>query len=78
MTELEVIQQRLQELEIIAHKSGLSMEFMVMAFKRQCVISALQRNGWNQCKAAAEMGRHRNSLSRDMQEMGINRPRKSA
>ena len=42
-------------------------------FRRGFIRSALLRHGGNQVRAAAEMGVHRNSLARTMQELGMPR-----
>jgi Fis family transcriptional regulator, factor for inversion stimulation protein len=68
----DVIQKHLQQLEIMAKHVHLSLEQMVELLKRQFIVAALQRNGGNQCKAARELGKHRNTLSRDLAQMNLN------
>lgn len=76
-TTTEVIatfQTQLCTLEENAHRVGLSYDFLLMAAKRQFIIGALQRNKWNQCRAARDLHMHRNTLSRTMAELKIIAP----
>jgi DNA-binding NtrC family response regulator len=47
-------------------------EDAVREFKRQYLREVLVANRGNQCKAAEELGIHRNTLSRAMAELGLN------
>lgn len=44
--------------------------------RRQLLITALERDGWNQSQVARKLGIHRNTLTRMMAECDIQRPRK--
>jgi Fis family transcriptional regulator len=54
------------------HSTGIRYEDAVREFKRQYLREVLAANRGNQCKAAEELGIHRNTLSRTMAELGIN------
>ena len=53
------------------HSSGIPYEEAVREFKRQYLREVLVANRGNQCKAAEELGMHRNTLSRAMSELGL-------
>jgi Fis family transcriptional regulator, factor for inversion stimulation protein len=53
------------------HSTGIRYEDAVREFKRQYLREVLAANRGNQCKAAEELGIHRNTLSRTMAELGI-------
>lgn len=63
-----------RELEILVkqmHSLNIPYDEAVRAFKRQYLREILLANRGNQCKAAVEMGIHRNTLSRTMNELGL-------
>jgi Fis family transcriptional regulator len=53
------------------HSSGVRYDDAVREFKRQYLREVLVANRGNQCKAAEELGIHRNTLSRAMAELGL-------
>ena len=53
------------------HSSGVPYEEAVREFKRQYLREVLVAHRGNQCKAAEELGMHRNTLSRAMAELGL-------
>ncbi len=53
------------------HSSGVRYEDAVREFKRQYLREVLVSHRGNQCKAAEELGMHRNTLSRAMAELGL-------
>lgn len=53
------------------HSSGIPYEDAVREFKRQYLREVLVAHKGNQCKAAEELGMHRNTLSRCMAELGL-------
>lgn len=53
------------------HSTGIRYEEAVREFKRQYLREVLAANRGNQCKAAEELGIHRNTLSRTMAELGL-------
>ncbi|MGD0938583.1 MAG: helix-turn-helix domain-containing protein [Terracidiphilus sp.] len=63
-----------RELDILVtqmHSSGIRYEEAVREFKRQYLRQVLLAHRGNQCKAAEEMGIHRNTLSRTMAELDL-------
>ena len=63
-----------RELEILVtqmHSTGIPYEEAVREFKRQYLREVLIAHKGNQCKAADELGMHRNTLSRTMAELGL-------
>jgi Fis family transcriptional regulator, factor for inversion stimulation protein len=64
-----------RELDILVthmHSSGIRYEDAVREFKKRYLLEVLMANRGNQCKAAEELGMHRNTLSRSMAELGLN------
>ena len=53
------------------HSSGVRYEDAVREFKKQYLREVLMAHRGNQCKAAEELGMHRNTLSRTMAELGL-------
>ena len=53
------------------HSSGIPYEHAVREFKRQYLREVLVAHKGNQCKAAEELGMHRNTLSRAMAELDL-------
>ena len=53
------------------HSSGVRYDDAVREFKKQYLREVLVAHKGNQCKAAEEMGMHRNTLSRAMRELGL-------
>ena len=53
------------------HSSGVHYGEAVREFKKQYLREVLVAHRGNQCKAAAELGMHRNTLSRLMAELSL-------
>jgi DNA-binding NtrC family response regulator len=53
------------------HSTGIPYEEAVREFKRQYLREVLLKHRGNQCKAAEELGMHRNTLSRAMSELDL-------
>ena len=53
------------------HSSGIGYEDAVREFKKQYLREVLVAHRGNQCKAAEELGMHRNTLSRAMAELKL-------
>jgi len=53
------------------HSSGIRYEEAVREFKKHYLREVLVAHRGNQCKAAEELGMHRNTLSRAMAELGL-------
>lgn len=66
------VRRELDSLVTQMHSSGIRYEDAVREFKRQFLREVLVANRGNQCKAAEELGMHRNTLSRAMAELGLN------
>jgi Fis family transcriptional regulator, factor for inversion stimulation protein len=54
------------------HNAGVSYTDAVKQFKRRYIYEVLSQHKGNQCKAAAELGMHRNTLSRTLAELDMN------
>ena len=65
------MRRELDSLVIQMHSSGIRYDDAVREFKRQYLREVLVANRGNQCKAAEELGIHRNTLSRTMAELGL-------
>ncbi len=66
------MKRELESLVIQMHSSGVHYDEAVREFKKQYLREVLVANRGNQCKAAEELGMHRNTLSRTMAELGLN------
>jgi hypothetical protein len=78
-----------RELDILVtqmHTAGVAYNEAVRQFKRRYILEVLSHHKGNQCKAAAQLGMHRNTLSRTLAELeldtaqirsGMRRPPKS-
>lgn len=66
------VRRELESLVTQMHSSGTRYEDAVRDFKRQYLREVLIAHRGNQCKAAEELGMHRNTLSRTMAELGLN------
>ncbi len=62
---------QLEALVAQMNKSGIMYSEAVREFKKRFIIHVLQENQGNQCKAARELGMHRNTLSRTLAELKI-------
>jgi Fis family transcriptional regulator len=63
-----------RELELLVSQmsaGGVGYTEAVREFKKRFILHVLVQHRGNQCKAATEMGMHRNTLSRTMEELGI-------
>jgi Fis family transcriptional regulator len=65
------VRRELDSLVTQMHSSGIRYEEAVREFKKQYLREVLIANRGNQCKAAEELGMHRNTLSRAMAELGL-------
>lgn len=62
---------QLEALVLQMYKGGILYSEAVREFKKRFIISVLQENHGNQCKAARELGMHRNTLSRTLDELKV-------
>ena len=65
------VRRELDSLVTQMHSSGIRYEDAVREFKRQYLREVLVANRGNQCKAAEELGIHRNTLSRTLAELDM-------
>jgi len=65
------VKRELESLVTQMHSVGVPYEDAVRSFKRQYLYEVLTAHRGNQCKAAEELGMHRNTLSRTMAELGL-------
>ena len=65
------MKRELESLVTQMHSIGVGYDEAVREFKKQYLREVLVSNRGNQCKAADELGIHRNTLSRTMAELGL-------
>jgi DNA-binding NtrC family response regulator len=53
------------------HSAGVAYNEAVRQFKRRYILEVLAQHRGNQCKAAEELGMHRNTLSRTLAELEL-------
>ena len=53
------------------HSANVSYDDAVREFKKRFILEVLSRHRGNQCKAAEELGMHRNTLSRTLAELDM-------
>ncbi len=53
------------------YRSNILYSEAVREFRRRFILTVLQENKGNQCRAARELGMHRNTLSRTVDELKI-------
>ncbi len=63
------VKRELQSLVTQMHSSGVSYSDALRQFKRRYLLEVLAHHKGNQCKAAEELGMHRNTLSRLLNEL---------
>ena len=62
---------QLEALVTQMHRSGILYSEAVREFKKRFLLSVLAENNGNQCRAARELGMHRNTLSRTIHELKL-------
>jgi len=65
------VKDQLEALVSQMYKSGILYSEAVREFKKRYILAVLQENNGNQCKAARELGMHRNTLSRTISELKV-------
>ena len=65
------MKRELENLVTQMHAGGITYDEAVREFKRRFLIEVLAHHRGNQCKAAKELGMHRNTLSRTIAELAI-------
>jgi DNA-binding NtrC family response regulator len=53
------------------NESGILYSEAVREFKKTFIANVLEQHRGNQCKAAKQLGMHRNTLSRTLDELGL-------
>jgi Fis family transcriptional regulator, factor for inversion stimulation protein len=81
------VRDQLEALILQMYKSNILYSEAVREFKKRFILTVLQENSGNQCRAARQLGMHRNTLSRTISELkidirqlraGVKRPPRSA
>jgi len=81
------VKEQLEHLVSQMYQSGILYSEAVREFKKRFIVTVLEQNNGNQCKAARQLGMHRNTLSRTISELkldvrairgGAKRPPRSA
>lgn len=65
------MKRELDTLVLQMHTAGFSYADAVREFKKRFILEVLSRHRGNQCKAAEELGMHRNTLSRTLAELEL-------
>lgn len=69
---MDQLQQHLRTLVQAARGARIPAKLFARICYRQYVLEILEANGFNVCKAAKEMCLHRNTLTRQIDELDIN------
>ncbi len=62
---------QLEALIMQMYQSGILYSEAVREFKKRFILTVLEENNGNQCKAARQLGMHRNTLSRTITELKL-------
>src|ERR1700743_963050 len=65
------VKRELETLVTAMHAGGITYAEAVREFKRRYLLEVLAHHKGNQCKAAKELGMHRNTLSRTIAELNM-------
>lgn len=65
------MKRELENLVSQMHTGGITYTEAVREFKKRYILEVLAHHKGNQCKAAQELGMHRNTLSRTIEELGL-------
>jgi Fis family transcriptional regulator len=65
------LRDQLEALILQMYKSNILYSEAVREFKKRFIATVLEENGGNQCRAARQLGMHRNTLSRTIAELKI-------
>lgn len=66
------MRRELDSLVVQMYAGGMNYDDAVREFKKSYILEVLSHHKGNQCKAASELGMHRNTLSRTINELKIN------
>lgn len=62
---------QLEALIVQMFRSGITYSEAVCEFKKKFILTVLQDSNGNQCKAARQLGMHRNTLSRTIADLKL-------
>jgi DNA-binding NtrC family response regulator len=65
------VKDQLEALILQMYRSNILYAEAVREFKKRFILTVLLENKGNQCRAARELGMHRNTLSRTLSELKI-------
>jgi DNA-binding NtrC family response regulator len=65
------VKRELDNLVTQMHAGGITYYEAVREFKKRFILEVMTRHRGNQCKAAKELGMHRNTLSRTIAELDL-------
>jgi Fis family transcriptional regulator, factor for inversion stimulation protein len=65
------VRDQLENLVAQMYQSGILLSEGEREFKKRFILEALRQNRGNQCKAARELGMHRNTLARTIADLKI-------
>jgi len=65
------VKDQLEALILQMYKSNILYSEGMREFKKRFILTVLQENKGNQCRAARELGMHRNTLSRTITELKL-------
>ncbi|HEX4155280.1 MAG TPA: helix-turn-helix domain-containing protein [Acidobacteriaceae bacterium] len=65
------MKRELDNLVLQMHAANVNYADAVREFKKRFILEVLARHRGNQCKAAEELGMHRNTLSRTLAELDL-------
>lgn len=66
-------QQQLDQLVAVSYSGGIFLSEFMRECKKRFIIKVLQSCNGNQCRAARELGMHRNTLTRTLAELKLAR-----
>jgi len=66
-----IMKEQLEALIVQMYNSGIRYSESVREFKKSFILTALRENKGNRCKAARQLGMHRNTLSRAIIELEV-------
>ena len=67
----DAVRDQLEALILQMYKSNILYSEAVREFKKRFILTVLQENNGNQCRAARQLGMHRNTLSRTISELKL-------
>jgi DNA-binding NtrC family response regulator len=65
------VKDQLEALVAQMYQSGILYSEAVREFRKRFILTVLEQNNGNQCKAARQLGMHRNTLSRTVTELDL-------